>query len=254
MNIVSTLNEKLLKQSFTDHQNESELLAEYKQIAFMYAKVENSIAVLSDLKSDKSYMYYGGITKQLGLSEKGKTKEIDSIWEEDVFNKIHPDDLIEKHVLELHFFHFLKSLAVEERANFYIVSKMRMKDRFGEYITIQHRMFYVCSCPLGNLWLALCLYNYPFEKSSSEISDGIIINSVTGDIEKPDIEKHNNILSHREKEILRLIEKGEMSKSIADKLSISVNTVNRHRQNILEKLRVKNSIEACRVAKLMNLL
>ena len=36
-----------------------------------------------------------------------------------------------------------------------------------------------------------------------------------------------------------------MSKDIAQTLSISINTVNRHRQNILEKLQVNNSIEAC---------
>jgi len=37
-------------------------------------------------------------------------------------------------------------------------------------------------------------------------------------------------------------------------LSISVNTVSRHRQEILGKLQVKNSIEACRIAKELQLL
>ncbi len=41
--------------------------------------------------------------------------------------------------------------------------------------------------------------------------------------------------------------------SIAVILSISLNTVNRHRQNILEKLQVNNSIEACRIGKELNL-
>eukprot|EP00825_Cyclidium_porcatum_P024122 TRINITY_DN26650_c0_g1_i2.p4 TRINITY_DN26650_c0_g1~~TRINITY_DN26650_c0_g1_i2.p4 ORF type:complete len:108 (+),score=15.68 TRINITY_DN26650_c0_g1_i2:196-519(+) len=63
----------------------------------------------------------------------------------------------------------------------------------------------------------------------------------------------NNILSDREKEILQLIDQGKMSKEIAPDLSISINTVNRHRQNILEKLHVGNSIEACRIAKVLNL-
>lgn len=67
-------------------------------------------------------------------------------------------------------------------------------------------------------------------------------------------EEHRNILSEREKEILRCIRKGLSSKEIAAALYISVNTVNRHRQNILEKLSVSNSIEACRAAELMKLL
>ena len=37
-------------------------------------------------------------------------------------------------------------------------------------------------------------------------------------------------------------------------LSISIHTVSRHRQEILGKLQVKNSIEACRLAKNLRLL
>jgi DNA-binding NarL/FixJ family response regulator len=40
-----------------------------------------------------------------------------------------------------------------------------------------------------------------------------------------------------------------MSKEIADRLFISVNTVNTHRQRILEKLGAESSIEAIRYAK-----
>ena len=42
-------------------------------------------------------------------------------------------------------------------------------------------------------------------------------------------------LSHREFEIIRLIEQGMSSKQIAEKLFLSVHTVNTHRSNILEK-------------------
>ena len=62
------------------------------------------------------------------------------------------------------------------------------------------------------------------------------------------------ILSAREKQVLRLIDQGMMSKHIADMLSISIHTVSRHRQEIFKKLQVNNSIEACRVAKELHLL
>ena len=42
-------------------------------------------------------------------------------------------------------------------------------------------------------------------------------------------------LSVREFEIIKLIEKGQSSKQIADKLFLSVYTVNTHRRNILKK-------------------
>ena len=56
------------------------------------------------------------------------------------------------------------------------------------------------------------------------------------------------------RQILQLIDMGKTSHEIARELFISKNTVSRHRQNILEKLQVKNSIEACRIAKELKLL
>ena len=115
-------------------------------------------------------------------------------------------------------------------------------------------MFYVCSSSNGSLWLALCLYNLSYDEVPAGTTAGVILNSATGVTFKPDQKEYNKILSVREKEILKLIRKGKMSKELADLLSISVNTVNRHRQNILEKLRVSNSLEACRIAERMNLI
>ena len=71
-----------------------------------------------------------------------------------------------------------------------------------------------------------------------------------------ELDKQNNgkILSAREKQVLGLIDRGMTSKEIAVTLSVSVNTVSRHRQEILGKLQVKNSIEACRVAKDLRLI
>lgn len=47
----------------------------------------------------------------------------------------------------------------------------------------------------------------------------------------------------RELEILQLIGEGYSTKQIADKLFISINTVETHRRHLLEKLQVKNSME-----------
>ncbi|MDO9040407.1 MAG: LuxR C-terminal-related transcriptional regulator, partial [Bacteroidota bacterium] len=55
-------------------------------------------------------------------------------------------------------------------------------------------------------------------------------------------------LSFREQEILQSLAKGLISKQIADKLFISVNTVNTHRQRIIEKLNVSNTAEAVQYA------
>lgn len=47
-------------------------------------------------------------------------------------------------------------------------------------------------------------------------------------------------LTHREREVLKMIGEGYMSKEIADELCISVKTVEKHRANIMEKLNLHN--------------
>lgn len=50
-------------------------------------------------------------------------------------------------------------------------------------------------------------------------------------------------LSEREKEVLRLIARGNSNKEIGDTLCISVRTVEGHRASILKKLKLKNTAE-----------
>ncbi|WP_316803148.1 helix-turn-helix transcriptional regulator [Pedobacter nototheniae] len=254
MNIINSLNEQLLKQPFGEDKNKSVGILQYQHMASMYARIENAIAVLSDMSANKSYIYNGRVAKALGFKESYVSEEINSIWEDDIFNKIHPDDLIDKHLLELKFFNMLKGLSTSERSDYQVKSKIRMLNKAGKYIIVEHRMFYISSAMDGSLWLALCLYNLSYDEQTEEALNGLILNSATGISIKPDQKDYSKLLSVREKEILQLIRRGKMSKEVADLLSISVNTVNRHRQNILEKLRVSNSFEACRIAERMDLI
>jgi DNA-binding NarL/FixJ family response regulator len=50
-------------------------------------------------------------------------------------------------------------------------------------------------------------------------------------------------LSPREFEVLQLITKGHKTAEIADKLHVSVHTINSHRKNILKKLNIKSPAE-----------
>jgi DNA-binding NarL/FixJ family response regulator len=55
-------------------------------------------------------------------------------------------------------------------------------------------------------------------------------------------------LSPREGEVVKLIAEGHTSREIADILSISVNTVERHRHNVLEKLGLRDRVALTRYA------
>ena len=74
MDIVNKLKKELLKQAFTEEQKQTERLNECKHIASIYAQTENAIAVLSDMKANISYIYYGGVAEKLGLAERNTAK------------------------------------------------------------------------------------------------------------------------------------------------------------------------------------
>jgi len=252
MNVISTLNYELMTQSFPDEDNYTQI-REIAQMMYSYSKLENSIAIISDFNSNKSYVYYGGIADILGVEHHEGENIVNSIWVDKVLKKIHPDDLLEKHLLELQYIRHLKELPQEERSKYYMGIYLRMLDKSNNYISIYHRIYSYSFQP-ENLSIALCFYNRSVSNYISQGTEGVIINSASGEVTKSDKQRCTKLLTRREKEVLSLIEQGKMSKEISEALSISKNTVDRHRQNILEKLRVKNSLEACRIAKKAGLL
>jgi DNA-binding NarL/FixJ family response regulator len=61
-------------------------------------------------------------------------------------------------------------------------------------------------------------------------------------------EEEFDVLTPRELEILKLIAEAHTSKEIAEQLFISIKTVDRHRQNILDKLGMRDRVELTRYA------
>ena len=73
--------------------------------------------------------------------------------------------------------------------------------------------------------------------------DCTVLNLKNGELFSPSLSfQPSTNLTNREIEVLCLIQKGLLSKEIADRLCISIHTVNIHRQNLLRKLCLQNSI------------
>lgn len=243
MTIVETLNKTLLKNRTRDKICRMDVEV-YKNIAAAYTRTENSIAVLSDMQMNTSYIFSSGAASGLGLSYPENPSVIDSIWEEEILMKIHPDDRMKKYVHELRFFKLLEDNRQEERSAFCVVSRIRLQDKNGTYQWVRHRMFYFYSPDTHKLRFALCLYDRIADRSQNMLPEFLIINTVKGEVVAEDKFDYRSVLSQRELEVLNCVGEGLTSKEIADILSISFNTVSRHRQNILKKLNVKNSVEA----------
>lgn len=77
------------------------------------------------------------------------------------------------------------------------------------------------------------------EKYFCEYVLDIILNNKISDSKE---ETHAN-LTNKEIEIIKLLAQGLTTKDIAQKIFISIHTVNTHRKNILNKLNIKNSSE-----------
>ncbi|MDE5947533.1 MAG: helix-turn-helix transcriptional regulator [Prevotella sp.] len=251
MDTIDILSKEFSTQVFPEEQPYSELLDKYRCMACNYARMESAVAVLSDMRTNISYIYYGRFSRMLKIDKCGDEDKVSSIWEKEIFSLIHPDDLAGKHLQELCFFHFVRHQPRKKRTDYYLISKLRMKDRTNNYIPVLHRMFYVPAPSDDTLWLALCLYSPLMFDIPAKC---LIVNSTNGQMTEIGKQDNTRILSVREKQVLNLIDKGMTSKKIAETLSISINTVSRHRQEILGKLQVKNSIEACRVAKDLKLI
>ena len=67
-------------------------------------------------------------------------------------------------------------------------------------------------------------------------------------VERGGQDEHFDVLTPRELEVLKLIAEAHSSKEIATLLFISIKTVERHRQNILDKLGMRDRVELTRYA------
>lgn len=212
------------------------------------SKIENVVAVVSDLKNNTSRIYSGKFGALLGIE--GYRHE-SSIWEKMILDLMTEEEREEKYLAELRFFNFLRHRPRNMRGDYYLASRLRVMTVGGKSIDILHRMYYVYSADGETVCYAVCLYGcmaFDFTGSS------VVVNSTTGATEELAADKDVSILSKRERQVLKLIDCGRTSADIAELLSISKHTVSRHRQDILAKLQVRTSVEACKIAKSIGLI
>lgn len=212
------------------------------------ANIENVIVVVSDMADGKSHIMAGGFARCLGLV--GYHHE-NSIWESRILSLMPPEEQDAKYIAELRFFHYLRHLPKSKRPDYHLVSKLRFRYADGKIHDVLHRMYYIFDENRENVRFAVCIYG-PLAFDIRGKSH--VVSSITGIAEELTGSGNDTILSPRESQILSMVYTGMKSAEIADRLSISVHTVSRHRQAIIGKLQVQNSHEACRLAKSMGLI
>ncbi len=246
MNIRKELDREFSRQQHSLDMENDIILERYTRIAEGYAEIENVLAVLSDLPSNKSYVVHGRFSDIIDVDKEKCSGWISSIWEDDIFKSINPEDLEMKILQELLFYHYLSQISKSRRFNQCLMQRLRMRSRNGEWVETLHRLYYIPAQDGKTIRFALCLYG---SMTSNLRSDSIVMDTLTGQSTELNQSAGIKILSPQETSVLKLIDEGNRSKGIADILGISLHTVSRHRQNIIAKLKVRNSAEACKIAR-----
>ncbi len=88
------------------------------------------------------------------------------------------------------------------------------------------------------------------EKYFNPAVAAVIVNGYLSQVQKVEkaSESRKTLLSKKEKEVLRLLVEGMSSRQIADRLDLSVRTVDNHRANMMRRLQVHNAAELVKLA------
>lgn len=167
----------------------------------------------------------------------------------------HPDDydVLNKKVIP-DCLNFVKDISPENYSQYIISYNYRFKNPKGKYITVLQRWSYIPGSiegvPAGMIGAAFDISHYKTDLSivhtiEKEISTpyGPVDELVFKKVHPVYEDQKKRALSKKEIEILKLLAEGLSSKQIADKMSLSINTVNNHRKNMLVKIDCKTSSE-----------
>ena len=170
------------------------------------------------------------------------TEYIEASQEIDIEKLVYPDDWEVVRRIDKKVWEFLNTLPEEEKLAYKYIYELRVLER-GKYVRMIYQMR-ILAFKEDN-FLAMGIIDIAPEQSANTSVRFQIKNCLTDEIVPFAIESATDtLLTPREREILALAKEGMFSKEISEKLNISIHTVNRHRQNILEKLQVDNIIEA----------
>ena len=213
------------------------------------SEVTHSIVLVFDCYTNKFVFVSDNIPKLYGLD----SRRLFIHGHQPVIEVIHPDDIDYGLLVRKKIYSILRSFSNEEKRNYKAIHEMRIRNTRGEYIRIIEQEQVLELDKSGNIWLMLSVIDVD-ASHESEITKSHLYNFKTGELIFIDLsDTLDEPLTNRELEVLRFMKKGLLSKEIAEALKVSINTVNSHRQNILQKLKANNSIEAVNFAQRLGL-
>jgi DNA-binding CsgD family transcriptional regulator len=169
--------------------------------------------------------------------------------------KIHPEDARRLSFSGVSVMKIFSSFSSDEKLNHKVINEYRMLNAENQYVRMIEQYQVLELDRKGQIWLTLNIVDVSPNQGAAEESKSQLLNFRTGKIIPMEITQTvQHELTKREVQILKMVKDGYLSKEISNRLSISLHTVNTHRQRFLEKLGANNSLEAIMFASKFGLL
>lgn len=247
--LLQEYDELLQQQTFKQSDLDYGIFDRHLPFLEQMAAVKNSgITVFDHYKKEHIYASYN-LQEIFGYDlQKIEAHDIEYFNE-----RIHPEDFVELVKNGIALVRYGYSLPVEERKNYKAQNEFRILNHEGNYIRVIEQHLILELDKSGNFWLSLSVMDLSPHQDKDEGVTTQMINIKNGTLlslpaDSFEAAEAKTSLTKRETEILAMVKAGYLSKEISDNLSISVHTVNTHRQRILKKLDANNSLEAIEYA------
>lgn len=241
----------LSKLNFDEVKLDYSVVKKHSVVLQTLSNIGNTGTGIFDLCKKEIIFYSSNFGELLGY----KQSDYKAIGQHFFASKIHPDDLLKCSINGVITLKLFNNFSNDEKLNHKSIIEYRMLNAQKQYIRLVEQYQVLELDPNGQIWLMLNIVDISPNQEEFDGSKSQLLNFRTGKIIGIKTPKKIEIeLTKREIEILNLVKIGLLSKEISDKLSISVHTVNTHRQRFLEKLGANNSFEAISFASKFGLL
>jgi DNA-binding CsgD family transcriptional regulator len=232
--------EYLMQFKFDEQHLDYSIINKHTAVLQTLSDIGNSGTGIFDLCKREVVFYSSNFGVLLGY----EPDDYKNIGQQFFANKIHPNDSLKCSIDGVSALKIFNNFSTDEKFSHKLISEYRMLNAENQYIRLIEQYQVLELDPNEQLWLLLNIVDVSPNQVDEECKSQLL-NFRTGKIiPMEDSPKVQVELTKRELEILKLVKEGFLSKEISDKLSISVHTVNTHRQNFLEKLGANNSFEA----------
>ena len=162
-------------------------------------------------------------------------------------------DILNRNIIPYNI-NFIRALPKDRYTDFVFSYNHRIQNAIGEYITVLQRYSYIpderAEFPCGVIGVVFDITHFKGDLSMVQTIEETI--QVNGELLNKLIYKkifpvfetiRQQFITKREQDVLKYLAYGLSSKQMADKLNISINTINNHRKNMLLKTNCKSSAE-----------